>query len=650
MSVQRNMRLALAALLVAASTASVRAQQDRSALTATASEVISAAVAAKVDVKIGEEEKKRLKLVEDAIASGGSGGAWRAVAGRKAKYLTLRDVALLALEKNLTLQVSRQDPTIADLVLQEAEVVFYPTLSLSIDYADDKKFNRTFFGKVEIKSLNGTTLSIPTGGKSPAVDLIQLATVARETATRRLLTASKKKTFSDPGAQLNYSVGVSQQLPWGSTVALTATQTYQKIFYHQDHYFESGAFSTDVDFDLTVPVPGTKGFGENAPAEIAVRLSEKGKKRTEWEVKEAVNSILSRAEIGYWTLVRRLEELHIEVENRRLVADQADRVARRFELRRATTYQKAQADSELAKAEVRVEGARNNFLAASNTLAEQLTDEAANINGQVILPYGYRDRLGDWLQASGKDALATARKHRPLLLAARVAREQAEISLRGARNAAKPDVSISVHADLDQNGTKYGYGDVWETIREVKNPDTTGLNGALTFTRPWGNRGLEASAASAAFSASSQSLSVREVEQQLTREIGDVIISLASARSRANLATSERTQATSVIRNLERRFEVGADVVQNEVVLSTRRLLDAERGLLSALIENKQGEVHLLASQGTLANEFGIRNAVNTFDEHRLKVLNDSGVLRFFRSIRRLFGGADGPEQARKVE
>lgn len=578
---------------------------------------------------VSDAEKARHALVLRALAESPDSGAWSTIRGREPVYLHARETALQALDKNLSIESSRGDAVKAAQAIQEARAVLDPVFTLSIDYDESETYRRAKFGKINKRDFNPVNIAGIPAATTPAVTGINFRTQAEALGVNQEIEASEDSE-EGPARILNYSASLSQQLPWGPEVSVSTVTKQQKIYYRTGYYWEDGMYSSTLELNFSSGIPGLKGFGPYAPSEAAIKLAEKSKRRTDWALKKSINDVLLAADIAYWQLIKRLEDLYVTANNRHLVADLKARTERLFALRRATNYEKAEAEAEFAKVEIDVEQARNAFIDASHDLAVIIENEVDKVRSRVYLPFGYRRALGAWLDTDLGRAMASAEDNRPDFFIDRIDRDSAAISLKASRNQAQPDLTFSATASLAQSGFAYGYRDIHQSLSKLNRPDIITQTYRLTLQRPWGNVAAEAAVDQARLALHDQVVAIRDGRQTAAREIKDWLSAMAGARKRFVLAENEIGRLKTSLEGLNKRRQIGADITQSEIVQALRKLLRAELTMVSASIDNKMAESRLLAAQGTLARDYGLRTALNEIDEKRLGMLAEGGFLDFF--------------------
>lgn len=592
-------------------------------------------------------------LLQQRTANTGS------LAGRQLQPLERRDALRRALEKNLSLAIGRVNPERTQKLIQEAKAVFDPVFDLQIGYTRNDTYLRTRVGTVIPKSMIAV-VGPPYGLTSTAADnlntrlnfcaefgaqycaksvpVIEFIEFYYNTSTAPIqeeIVASPGRTANHghPVQKISYTLGLTQQLPWGGTATLTDQTIQQKVYYDGTHYWEDGQFTTNLTGALSMPLPFTRAFGTDNPNNAAIRNAEIARKSADWELKGLINQTLRDVDQAYYEVVRQVETLETTVHIRDLIAQLRQKTHRLYDQQLATVYQKAQMDAELNKAELRVEQALQGYVNASVALASLIGEPDVQRRSQLYFPFAYSHDLGQQTSVATDNLLATARENRPELAVAKYGRETAGVNQALAENLARPNVVAGANLTSSQNGSTYGFSDPAHSHANIVTPDNLNQTYSLTYTYPWMNRAAEAGVEKAKISAQDQDLAVRGTESGIRREITDRLAALQSARARVKLNGEEAKQLRSAFANLEKQLEVGL-VGEDQVILALRNLLNAELAALGAQVDGKQAESALLAAQGIIANVLPVQTAQTPFDQHRLKLLADAGQLSYFGAPR----------------
>ena len=271
--------------------------------------------------------------------------------------------------------------------------------------------------------------------------------------------ATSGREFGAPKESLNYTINLSQELPWGGSFTITDRSVQREIYYRGGYYWEEGQWSTGLSGNLNMPLPFTKGFGGGNEKLAASRSADAVAERADWDLQALLNKVLLDIDTAYFDVIRRMEALEATVGNRDMIRRQQERMDRLYGLRQVTRLQKAQIDAEMAKAEVRVEQSLSEYVASSQALSLLIGDSSVVGGAAIYLPVDYADDLAQAVPVNFEDALATAQATRPDFKINDINALLREINEAQARVNARPDLRLSASVNSSQAGTTYGYAD-----------------------------------------------------------------------------------------------------------------------------------------------------------------------------------------------
>ncbi|HTT07723.1 MAG TPA: TolC family protein [Gammaproteobacteria bacterium] len=601
-------------------------------------------------------------------------GAQLYVEPRKVRLLPLRAAALEALQKNLSITVGHESAELVEQAIKEADAIFNPTFLFNVGFDQSTTYERSHFGTVSIQTFspcffgcNGDPLGF--GGPSPLtgvngsitippdilhpgtprVNLLQFIQVSSSSlppghlcnqdpvlasgfCMKEVDASTSSKT--GPTRTMKYSVEVDQQLPWGPSFSVGLFTTDHKVYYNQAQRLSfNRPYATTMVFNMTLPVPGGKDFGPQAPNDVSLRQAEKSAERAVWDLRSIINSTLLEVDNSYWQLVRSIENLAVVIDNRQHMEKIAEHTAHLYSQGLTTAYGKAQVDAELANLKTEEEAAKVAVITASNNLAPLLETSGESTDPYLILPRDYLPLLDKLLVVDAGQAVQQGLAHRPDLAAERVSKEQSEIALEFQRHQLRPDLKLTANVTAAQDNSQIGYRTYWKSIGAVGDPDTLSKNYNLNYHYPWGNRAFKAQFVQAEKSDEAEALTVRNVENTVGQQVNDALAAVFAARAQVDITEKNVNFAQTAYDKLVKRREIGGDVRELELVTKSQELLAARLNHINALINNKIAESNLLAAQGIIAAAYGEATAPSSVDIQRLESLAGYGVFKYFPQI-----------------
>lgn len=563
------------------------------------------------------------------------------IAGARAvEQIDRRSAMASGLGNNLRLAVGLTTPERTAALSREADAVFNPVLDLTIGYGRADTEHRTRIGKAITKAVNadGFNINSPFKNLPPSenegqaqIKDMKLRPIKGGELIELPIEATPGREFGSPEESLNYTLQITQELPWGGTLSITDRTAQREVYYRAGYYWEDGMWSTNLSGSLNMPLPFTKDFGSDNKKNAASRSAAAVAERADWDLQVLLNTILLEIDTAYFDVVRRLEALETTAANRDMIIRQQERMGRLYALNQTTRLQKAQIDAEAAKARVRVEQALSDYVAASQALSLLIGDPSVIGADSIYLPVDYEDDLAQAVPVDLETALRTARESRPDFKVDDINRTLREINEALARNQARLDLRFVANVTAAQNGTTYGYADPLKSHTGIASPDSLSQSYGLGLSYPWANRSAEAGAEIARLGTRDQDFSTQSLQNRVRREITERLAAVQAARARVRAGAAEVDNLATAVASLERQQALTGTVSEDELIQATRRLLSARLALTGARVEAKQAESGLLFAQGTIAGALAEQTAASQFDRNRLSLLADAGHLAFFR-------------------
>lgn len=584
-----------------------------------------------------EHEEKLRTEIQSRIA----GDSQSAVARKAWRYISPTDAVMLGLQKNLAIRLAGRQPLLAREALLEARAVFNPVLQVAVSQAITSQSGRSITADITRSTFGqGACQSIPLppgAATNNKPDVIQIC-FARPGGSQQLTDTVFATPTSDahPGANSvsTFSVGVTQQLPWGPVLKLVETSSYNKTYYSAaGQSFSYGApWSSSLFAELTLPLPGTKGFGPFSPNDFAIKLAQKGTERAFWDVKTAINSILLQIDLAFWDLVASAENLAATMENRKLVESLSPGYERMYKQEVISRSDKSQIDAELARVGVEEELALSSYYSAATALATLVEDDPAKIADHILFPAGFSADSREPRRPRLDEIQQTSLKHRPELMARQVDSGVSNLAVKFAENQARADISADVSTTLSQDATVYGYRNLSDSLHDLGSPDRRNLSGALTYVNPLGRRAAISGLKTANANLTASEYATRITVNDVIRDVNDAYSAYSSSITRVEDAQDALKLSEFAYQQVEKRFQIGEFVSQVELNRNRRDVLSARLSLIAARIDVRRAQSRLLAAQGVIADRYPGMHAYNDFERYRIAMLGSNKALKYFRT------------------
>lgn len=565
----------------------------------------------------------------------------RAEARKGWRYVDHSELAILGLRKNLSARLAGLQPLLAQEALLEASALFDPVLEVSVNLSVADQTARSITTNIiRQKYKSGpqcqVLMQVPTADINNRADIWKLCFAKKDGSvelTGPVYAVPPSTEHPGKNKAAVTSVGITQQLPWGPVLTVVDTSTYNKTYYSTmgHSYSYDAPWTSSLFASLSIPLPGTKGFGPLAPADYSVKLAQINNQRGFWEVKAAINNILLEIDLAYWSLVSAAENLAVVIENTKLLGLLESSFDRRYGQKLITSFDKLQFDSEIAQAKLDEELALDNYYQASTTLAAMLTDNPEEVFDYILFPAGF-SYVSSGLPAPLVGELQEiALKKRPEISAQKLDFEARNLNLYFSENQLLSDVRFNISGTFSQDGSTYGYKDIARSLEGLASPDAIAVSTSLTHTAALGRRSDKANLRVAEVNVVAGNYSVRGLKNSVRRQVSDAHAGYLSAKNRLADAGDALAISELAYGLLEKKFKIGESVSQVELNRNRRDLASAKRAVSAAQIDIRVMESRLMAAQGNMTERYFMKNVENQFEQRRIATLEANNVLKYFR-------------------
>lgn len=609
-----------------------------------------------------------VQIAREELARAGLGVPF---APGEVREIALREAAMIALERNITLKRADLAKAMTERTLQEARAVFDPVFGVTTTASFTRSFKRVnhtdrwkphtervLVGRSDSKGLFDCTYekALDSSGddRGKACHVITFGTPVM---TRRGIEPRPRSPViaiqfnkdrpegyypddvvandpakTAPAGTGNFSAGLSvfQQLPWGSSVNLTLALLHQQRYFGlnsqnglEPTYGTYGRpFFSNMTIAATVPLPGTKNFGAMASAEFGIKTASLSIQAAELDLRGTLNDVLFEVDSLFWSLVGTVLRLQSANDALYMARSLHERVERRVAEGAASEGDRRQADAQYARMQSNQQAIYQSYVTLSGQLAQRLDVAQANV---LLVPVGFLKPL----------SMAPVRIRQPerILESPTYQRQALAVRIAGLVHAqrvaqTRPDLSMTGNLQLRQSGS-FGYADIYNSLAHLIDTDSVTATLGFALNYPIGNRAARAGAARSGLEIERQELLLRKVAEASRNDFENAKIRMSGARARLPIAKRAIDAAAEVYERSERLEEAGLAGAY-ETLSKLTALLDAESSYIQALVDLRQSESALLNSMGAMAEYFGLRTAQTPADEARLNYLRQSGDLQYW--------------------
>lgn len=572
----------------------------------------------------------------------GTDGARTRMRGLTVREVSRNALADMVLNRNLSVQSSAESVAIAKTLVTQTDAVFDPTLFSSLTYTnrynnpridtigrfrdqnpgavldEENRLRKAQAENGTVSDTEGTFQCLPTTNvdgvqtpTTPGCQLPPLWSVQREFASFDML--SDHKVQGTIGASLNFVVGGSASLSLSSTWHKPPAMSTTGAPSLTDPAYPNGASAFDpygwnekllwtssAALSVTLPLPWTKGFGfEGNPGYYSYQLAQSNDRKQGWSDRTTRNGTLEQALSAYWDTAEAAQTLRAITELRAVLDDRAASQKRLFDSGLATRYDVAQLDSQRASLDTQEEAAWNRLLTLSNRLGTlTATDQHA-----LILPSDADALLRLPVTLDQPGAYDRALTTHPAIKAQEEDYDASKLSLAYRENQDQPDLSLSASLSVGQTDAAYGYASLPLSLAHLITPDTSKIFVGVRYHLPIGMNATEAALDRARVEERQSWDRTRQVRQQVVNSLDLAIGSAHSAVLVAHQSEDDLKLARCAYDRARDQRDLGL-VAEFEVLNKYQDLVTARLNLISARVALRKAQVHLLAAQGTLEQDY----------------------------------------------
>lgn len=388
---------------------------------------------------------------------------------------------------------------------------------------------------------------------------------------------------------MQYQLGISEQLPTGTTISLNTSMTGQTSNLYTDQYSSSTG--------ITVNQSLLQGFGTGynlaslRKAKIDVEISKS-------ELRGVAESVLADVEQTYWSLYLAAEEINIREKSLELAQQQFEESNERVKVGKLSELELAAVRAETANrkealidARSRYEQTRLKFLYLLNPSGKELWSKIPSPTEKPFVPV---DTL-DTIENHEKLGL----KYRPDLEQAKLNLEKGELDLARTRNGLLPRLDFFI---------TFGRTNYAESFNDAK-PDINSpfytINGGVNFSLPVINRKARASNAVAKYSRQQMEMSLGNMQRLVEWDIRSAYIEVIRSRQQIDATKTTRELQEQKLLAEQEKFRVGKST--NILVLQAQRdFISSRLDEASAMVSYLNSLVNLYQMEGTLLDRRGI--------------------------------------------
>ena len=419
--------------------------------------------------------------------------------------------------------------------------------------------------------------------------------------------------------QLNQPANFSYQQTLSTGTQYTATFTASKNSTNSGFQNFNPALNSNMGFSFTQPLLQNRGSYINR---IAIMVAQSRLRKSEYDTRTQLLTLVSDAETVYWNLINSRENLKVRQNALDLAREALKRAQRELELGAMSPLDIFDPEQRAAAAEIDVSQAEFQLRQAEDALRRQI---GADLDPDVRkLPVVLTETVDPGVTATIDPEMQVekALAMRPDLKSALQSLDIDDLSIKQSKNELKPELALTgQYTSQGRGGIFYQRSNVFgETGTRIVNVIPGGMGDALdqmfgfgfpvysfglTLRLPIRNRRAAADLADAVVTKRRNTLQVRSVEQQVRLDVLNAANQVESSKKAVELAIKAREYAQKYLDAEKKKYELGTREIFF-VLQAQAALVNADATVVQNSVNYRRNLLNLLRRTGDLLEERGI--------------------------------------------
>jgi outer membrane protein TolC len=421
--------------------------------------------------------------------------------------------------------------------------------------------------------------------------------------------------------QLSQPANFSYQQTFQNGTQYTASYNFSKASTNSGFQNFNPTLTSNLGVRISHPLLRNSGTYVNR---IPIMVARSRYRKAEYDLKTQLLSLVNDAETAYWNLINARENLKVRQNALDLAREALKRSQRELELGAASPLDIFDPEQRAATAEIDVSQAQFNLAQQEDALRKQM---GADLDPQIRkVPIVLTETVLPGVSATidAEMEVEKALAGRPDLRSAIQSLDVDDLTIKSAKNALKPDLSLTgQYTSQGRGGTFYqrsnvfgndgtssaittvlpgGYGDA---LNQMFNFNYPIYAFGLTLRLPIKNRAASADLADAMIAKRRDTLQVRSVEQQVRLDVLNAVNQVESSKKSVELAIKAREYAQKYLDAEKKKYDLGTS--QMFFVLQAQgALVNADATVVQNSVNYRRNLLNLLRRTGDLLQERGI--------------------------------------------
>jgi outer membrane protein TolC len=407
-----------------------------------------------------------------------------------------------------------------------------------------------------------------------------------------------------------FSVQYSQLAPTGGSFNVGFTN--QKTSTNDRFATYNPAFNSTMTFAASQPLFRGRG---SFITKLPITIAQSRLRGQQYSIEDQIMQLIANAEVLYWNAIEARENVRVQEQTLKLADTSLKRAQRELELGAISSLEIFQPQANYANAEIQVTQARYRLAQAEDAIRRQIgSDLDPNLRN---LPLVLTESIEPPPSVTyDREALVSrSLMRRPDLKSVAQNLDIDDLTIRGATNALRPDISVGVnYGSYGRGGQFFQRDNVFDGQQQVVTVIPGGFNDALsqlfgfgfptygfnvTWRLPIRDRRAAADLSDALINKKMDTMRVKSTEQRIRLEVLTAINQVENSKASVELAKIARDLAQKRVDADQKRYELGTTTIffvlasQNDFALAeaalVRETLNYRRNLL--VLSQRTGEL-----------------------------------------------------------
>jgi outer membrane protein len=468
------------------------------------------------------------------------------------------------------------------------------------------------------------TVEIPKNNIQAAMGVWDPTTTTRFSTTRTTSLPTSPLDANNVNAILKslnqpYSLTYQQTLDTGTNYTTTFSGAKSSSSGSRSSYLKQ--LTANLAFNVNQPLLRNRGRFVNR---IPVMAAQSNLRVAEFSLRDRLLSLVQTAEGMYWNVVSARETLRVQEKARETAKTYLDFMQQQLDLGALSPLDIYNPKAALAQAEVALSQAKFNLVAAEDVLRHQL---GVDLDPEVRkLPIELTEPVdpgpSESMTMDREETVQKALVNSPALKANTQRLDVDDLQIHAAKNALLPNLTFNVGYTSNGLGGIFDPnkasllgsggsvlpvipGGIADALGQMFGFNYPTYSAGLTLQLPIRSRTASANMADAVVQKKTDSLTVRNTQQNIRLQVLGALTSLEGAKEQLKLAIVQRDFAKLNQDAAEEKYKLGTETNQN-VVFAQQAMAQADLTVVSAQINLRRSLLNLMTQTGELLDDRGI--------------------------------------------